>query len=306
MEVNNSGRAGYITNSTLVSKKYETGKNPSFTQSAETNALGDQQAQASSTVSISGRALMVSRLFGSDAEEPPVLSSVRGNGEYMGVLPHHFLTHDDRNLLADIYEFAQKQGADLRHVDMLATDLGSYRKYDNGSLMGNFNDGQQYDSEGRLTTVSFTDADATTAEHIQNSDAFSSTRIDQGFLRYTLDPGHGIGRSSNFEFLEQMVSRFSTKGNDTTPLDPKFSTFAYNENNYIMHTADEVTLNIPRDTSSAEEDTSREALMADAKALPQQLNQSLLEAFIGKNDEKPTERSFIIKLFDWLKPPANK
>lgn len=61
-----------------------------------------------------------------------------------------------------------------------------------------------------------------------------------------------------------------------------------------------------RSNSSAEEDISREALMADAKALPQQLNQSLLEAFIGKNDEKPTERSFIMKMFDWLKPPANK
>ncbi|BBI49478.1 hypothetical protein HORIV_18990 [Vreelandella olivaria] len=61
-----------------------------------------------------------------------------------------------------------------------------------------------------------------------------------------------------------------------------------------------------RKTSNAEEDTSREALMADAKALPQQLNQSLLEVFIGKNDENPTERSFIMKLFDWLKPSANK
>lgn len=61
-----------------------------------------------------------------------------------------------------------------------------------------------------------------------------------------------------------------------------------------------------RSNSSAEEDISREALMADANALPQQLNQSLLEAFIGKNDEKLTERSFIMNMFDWLKPPANK
>ena len=302
----NSVGSRYLDSSTMTPEKHEAGKNASFTQSEDTNVINNKQAQASSTVSISGRALMISRLFGSDTEEPPVLSSVRGNGEYMGVLPHHFLTHDDRNLLADMYELAQEQGADLRHVDILATDLGSYRKYDNGSLKGNFNDGHQYDSEGRLTTVSFTDEDATTAERIQNSDAISSTRIDKGFLSYILDPGHSIGRSSDFEFLEQMVSRFSTSGNNTTPLAPKFSTFAYNENNYIMHTADEVTLNIPRDTSSAEEGTSREALMADAKALPQQINQSLLEAFIGKHDEKATERSFIMKLFDWLKPSANK
>ncbi|MBT2788944.1 MULTISPECIES: hypothetical protein [unclassified Halomonas] len=302
----NSVGSRYLDSSTMTPKTYEAGKKASFTENKNTNVINDKQAQASSTVSISGRALMIAKLFGSGAKEPPVLPSVRTNGDYLGVSPQHFLTHEDRNLLADMYELAQEQGADLKYVSMLAGDLGSYRQHDNGSMMGNFNDGHQYDSEGRLTTVSFTDADAATAERIQNSDAISSTRIDKGFLSYILDPGYSIGRSSNFEFLEQMVSRFSTNDNDTSPLDPKFSTFAYNENKYIMHTADEVTLNIPRDTSSAEEDTSREALMADAKDLPQRLNLSLLEAFIGKNDEKPSERSFLTKLFDWLKPSANK
>ncbi|GEN28284.1 hypothetical protein HVA01_19300 [Halovibrio variabilis] len=222
------------------------------------------------------------------------------------MLPPHFLTQDDRNLLAEIYEFTQEQGADLKHVDRLATDLGWYRKCNDGVAVANFNDGRSYDLEGRVRTASFTDADAATVDRIQSSGDISSTRLDKGFLNYILDPGYGFTHSSDFEFLEQMVSRFSTNGSDTTPLDPKFPNFAYKANNYVIHTSDEPAADFFRETSNAEEDASREALMADAKALPQQLNQSLLEAFIGKNDEKPTERSFIMKMFDWLKPSANK
>ncbi|SJN14463.1 hypothetical protein CZ787_15270 [Halomonas citrativorans] len=276
--------------------------------SKRTNDVRMPQPSESTSVSLSGKALLLSRLFLTEdiTSEPPVLPGSKGMNEFGMMLPHNFLTQDDRNLLADMYEFSQEQGADLKHVDRLAMDLGQYRKRNDGAAVTNFNNGSSYDLEGRVRTASFTDEDAATVERIQSSGDISSTRLDKGFLNYILDPGYGFTHSSDFEFLEQMVSRFSTKGNDTIPLDPKFSTFAYNENNYIMHTADEVTLNIPRDTSNAVKDTSREALVADAKALPQQLNQSLLEAFIGKNDEKPTERSLIMKLFDWLKPPATK
>ena len=301
----NSVGSRYLDSSTMTPEKHEAGKNASFTQSEDTNVINNKQAQASSTVSISGRALMISRLFGSDTEEPPVLSSIRGNGEYLGVLPQHFLKESDRILLSEMYELGYEEGVDLKHVDQLARDLGRYRKHDNGSTLMSFNEGS-YDLQGRKQTVSFTKKDADTAERILSGSELNSTRLDQGFIKWRLEPGYSFNRSSDLDFLEQIVSRFSTNANNTTPLDPKFSTFAYNENNYIMHTADEVTLNIPRDTSSAEEGTSREALMADAKALPQQINQSLLEAFIGKHDEKATERSFIMKLFDWLKPSANK
>lgn len=276
--------------------------------SKRTDNVRTPQSNESTSVSISGKALLLSRLFltGDITSEPPVLSGSKGMNEYGMMLPHHFLTQDDRNLLADIYEFAQEQGADLKHVDRLAMDLGTYRKRNDGAAVANFNDGRSYDLEGRVRTASFTDADAATVDRIQSSDDISSTRLDKGFLNYILDPGYGFTHSSDFEFLEQMVSRFSTNGSDTTPLDPKFSSFAYKANNYVIHTSDEPAADFVRKTSNAEEDTSREALMADAKVLPQQINQSLLEAFIGKNDEKATERSFIMKLFDWLKPSANK
>ncbi|MBT2774913.1 hypothetical protein J7J47_22060 [Halomonas sp. ISL-60] len=266
------------------------------------------QSSESTSVSISGKALLLSRLFLTEdiTSEPSVLPGTKGMNEYGMMLPHHFLTQDDRTLLADMYEFAQEQGADLKHVDRLAWDMGLYRQRNNGEAVANFNDGRSYDLEGRVRTASFTDADATTVERIQSSGDISSTRLDQGFLNYILDPGYGFTHSSDFEFLEQMVSRFSTNGNDTTPLDSKFSTFVYKANNYIIHTSDEPAAEFVRNTSNIEEDTSREALMADAKALPQRINQSLLEAFMGKNDEKATERSFITKLFDWLKPSANK
>lgn len=276
--------------------------------SKRTDNVKTPQPSESTSVSISGKALLLSRLFLTEdiTSEPPVLSGSKGMNEYGMMLPHNFLTQDDRNLLAEMYEFAQEQGADLKHVDRLAMDLGTYRKRNDGAAVANFNDGRSYDLEGRVRTASFTDADAATVDRIQSSGDISSTRLDKGFLNYILDPGYGFTHSSDFEFLEQMVSRFSTNGSDTTtPLDPKFSNFAYKANNYVIHTSDEPAADFVRNTSNAEEETSREALMADAKALPQQLNQSLLEAFIGKNDEKPTERSFIMKLFDWLKPPAN-
>lgn len=266
------------------------------------------QPSESTSVTISGKALLLSRFFLTEdiTSEPPVLPGSKGMNEYGMMLPHNFLTHDDRNLLADMYEFAQDQGADLKHVDRLAMDLGTYRKRNDGAAVTNFNNGGSYDLEGRVRTVSFTDEDAATVERIQSSGDISSTKLDKGFLNYILDPGYGFTHSSDFEFLEQMVSRFSTNGDDTTPLDPKFSTFVYKANNYVIHTTDEPAAEFVRNTSSAEEETSYEALIADAKDLPQWLNQSLLEAFIGKNDEKFNERGFLPKLFDWLKPPANK
>ncbi|BBI49479.1 hypothetical protein HORIV_19000 [Vreelandella olivaria] len=200
------------------------------------------QASDSTSVTISGKALLLSRLFLTEdiTSEPPVLPGSKGMNEYGMMLPHNFLTQDDRNLLAEMYEFAQEQGTDLKHVDRLAWDIGLYRQRNNGEAIANFNDGRSYDLEGRVRTASFTDADAATVDRIQNSGDISSTRLDKGFLNYILDPGYGFTHSSDFEFLEQMVSRFSTNGSDTTtPLDTKFSNFAYKANNYVIHTSDE-------------------------------------------------------------------
>lgn len=311
--------SAYIQNSGQVPNKPEIGStaaNLERTEEAETPLPAE-----STSVTISGRALMLSRLFLTEdiTNEPPVLPGSQGMSlEYGTMLPYHFLTQDDRSLLAEMYEFAQEQGADLKHVDRLAWDLGGYRKTDNGRTMANFNDGRSYDLEGRVRTVSFTDKDAATAQRILGNDAINSTQLDRGFLRYILDPGHGFTHGSDFEFLEQMVIKFSYRGSETTSLDARFSTFVNNENNYILHTADEITLqpfepditNVNGVWTVTEKGAAAGITLDQVTGTSQhstatsaglEQNRSILDAFFGKRDEKATEQSPLSRLFELLK-----
>nr|WP_163503197.1 hypothetical protein [Halomonas socia] len=290
----------YIASATLTSVKHEAGKDASLTQSTEVNIRGDKQAQEISTVTLSGRAIMASRLFSSESGEPPVLPSIRTNGEYMGMLPQHFLTESDRSLISEMYELAYEEGVDLQYVDQLARDLGHYRKHDDGSMRGSFNE-SSYDLQGRKQTVSFTEKDAATAERILSGSALSSTRLDQGFIRWRLDPGQGFNLSSNHDFLEQMVIQFSSRANEVAELGSKFSTHVWVENNYILHTADEVTLHRPGvSEASTEEDQAKEALES-FQISKHGLNERLLEGFFGKSEAKSTEQNLLSRLFDLLK-----
>lgn len=161
-------------------------KSASVTSTAESNQ--------STSVSLSGRAIMLSRLFGTQNSntEPPVVSGVNGMDlKHIGMSPQNFLTTSDRALLSDMYEYAQQQGADLQNVDQLAYALGTYRQSNDGRSMSSFNGGNSFDLEGHQLTVSFNEKDAATAARILNGDAINSTKLDQGFLRYTLDPGYG-------------------------------------------------------------------------------------------------------------------
>ena len=183
-----------------------------------------------STAAGVGRALMLSRLFGTENNgvEPPVISGVNGMDlKHIGMSPLNFLTTSDRALLSDMYQFSQQQGADLQNVDHLAFALGDYRQSNNGRAIYNFNNGNNFDFEGHLRTVSFNEKDTATAARILNGDAINSTRLDQGFLRYTLDPGNGaLSNTSDFEFMEQMVIKFSDTGAEQISLPSKFSSFS--------------------------------------------------------------------------------
>ena len=172
-----------------------------------------------------GRDLMVSRLF--FGLEPGVSDGAQGMSvANMGRFPYEFLTRDDRNLLSQMYAYTQEQGADLAFVDRLANELGEYRKHDNGRLLGNFNSGHNYDAQGYQLTVSFNDKDAATVARILNGTSINSTLIDRGFLNFILDPGFGaIGNSSSFEFLEQMVTKFSDEGAMQAALGSQFDTY---------------------------------------------------------------------------------
>jgi hypothetical protein len=204
-------------------------------------------------VSISGQALMLSRLFGSTDpnDAPPVETGVSLSTE--GDSVYNFLTEDDRNTLSDMYAYAQQQGASLQYVDDIAHDLGVYREF--GSVTGNTNSVGTYDASGHAITYSFTDQDAVAAQNILGGDAINSTRLDPGFLKFELDPGYMANHAANFDFLEQMVNHFSGAGANTQQsLDSKFSTFVPNgESNFVTNVSSEVVFQAPQpDTTNTD------------------------------------------------------
>lgn len=185
-------------------------------------AVSNATASAPSTsVSLSGKAIMLSRLFGTnDPNATPAVMSGIGKD---GVLSVYYLTESDRTLVSDMYAYAQQQGADLQYVDSLALTLSVYRYHDNGRLLGGFD---SFDAQGHKLTSSYSPADTEIANRILNGDAINSTRLDHGFLRQILDPSYALGNASNMGFMEQMVVKFSDKGAANMSLDPKFSTYS--------------------------------------------------------------------------------
>ena len=125
-----------------MSKKNENLTNTTGHRSISVTGTAD--SNQSTSVSLSGRAIMLSRLFGTQNSntEPPVMSGVNGMDlKHIGMSPQNFLTTSDRALLSDMYEYAQQQGADLQNVDQLAYALGTYRQSNNGRSMSSFNGG---------------------------------------------------------------------------------------------------------------------------------------------------------------------
>jgi len=184
-------------------------------------------------VSISGRALLLQRVFDvkDPAMEPPVKSRDAAGSFFMP--DHLFLTHDDRDLLARIYEFAQEQNADLKFVDNLIFSLSGYRFHRDGRTIGAHNEGQ-FDLEGHQVTHHFTERDAATAKRILASEALQTTELDKGFiLRITNENYSGINHN-HFEFMEQVINRFSAKGAEMPPLGEAFVKYEPIYNNFIM------------------------------------------------------------------------
>jgi hypothetical protein len=214
---------------------------------AAPSAVSPAPAQGTS-VTLSGQAIMLARLFNitDPSAMPPVLSGVNGMDQnHIGLSPVNFLTQSDRSLVSNMYGYAKQQGADLRYVDDIASELGNYRQHNDGRMTGNFNSGNNFDLAGHQMTVNFNAQDSTTAASILNGNAINSTQIDQGFLRYTLDPGLGaLSDIGSMQFLQQMVTKFSDEGNANMMLDPKFSTYIpVSINDKVVFTASKEILN---------------------------------------------------------------
>lgn len=159
-----------------------------------------EDAKSIQNISISGRALMLSRLFNQNNEntETPVETNTTDSAITGSKSIVHWLTNEDRTTLEKAYEYADSNGIDLRYVDDLASDMAMYR-YTKSVTRGDI-----YDLEGHKVTFDFTDADRNVADRIRNSAAANETRIDRGFLEWVLDsskPNHAV----KFEFLELMV-----------------------------------------------------------------------------------------------------
>lgn len=199
---------------------------PITSASATSSAIPAQDT----SVTLGGRALMLARLFNTkDANAaPPVMSGVNGmDKDHVGMSPANFLTQSDRALVSNMYAFAQQQGADLQYVDQIAYALGNYRQTNDGRTMSNFNNGMHLDSPGgHVLTVGFSAQDTATVASIQNGNAINSTQLDHGFLSYLLDPGNGaLSYAGDWEFMQQMVVKFSDEGAADMRLDPKFATY---------------------------------------------------------------------------------
>ncbi|MCQ9471658.1 hypothetical protein NRB15_15070 [Pseudomonas alliivorans] len=185
-----------------------------------------------STVSISGEALLRQRLF--HITDPNRAVPVLGKAECGGLHSRvEFLTRDDRQLLGDVYEWAQEQGADLKYVDDLGLRLASYREADNGRMMVRENTGRSYDGEGHKLYLSFTDKDAASAKRILEGDALKTTRLDRGFVRFITDKDYGAINHNDFDFMEQVINRFSNGKDESQPLTPRFAKYEYLKNNFV-------------------------------------------------------------------------
>ncbi|WP_122572753.1 hypothetical protein [Pseudomonas viridiflava] len=185
-----------------------------------------------STVSISGEALLRQRLFHITDPNRALPVFVKMERGALGSRVD-FLTGNDRQLLGNVYEWAQQQGADLKYVDDLGFRLASYRELDDGRIMVRENTGHSYDGEGHKLYLSFTDKDAASAKRILESDALKTTRLDHGFVRFITDKDYGAMSHNDFDFMEQVIGRFSNGKDEPQPLTPGFAKYERLKDNYV-------------------------------------------------------------------------
>ncbi|MDB6141393.1 MAG: hypothetical protein JWP80_437, partial [Pseudomonas sp.] len=192
-----------------------------------------------SKVSISGQALLKQRIFdGAEPRHRPL--SVANTSASLFMNSADFLTRQDCQLLGEVYAFAQEGGADLQFVDNLGFSLADYRSLHNGERMGPHNNGTAFDSKGHMVSYTFSDKDAVTVKRILASDALKTTQLDQGFIRFQTDIAYAANTYTHYEFMEQVINKFSAKGTDVAPLDASFSRYEHNKRTGIEHLSKEV------------------------------------------------------------------
>ena len=158
--------------------------------------------QESATVSISGRATMLSRLFHSDGSVEPRIETTTTTRNTSGSV-YNFLTKSDREMLSTVYEYASANGIDPLKVDGLAFDLGAYRMAGAGGPMDTA--GKLYDPQGDPFIPEFNAEDEAVAQRVLTSKAMGDTLIDRGFLEAVFSPTRMSVHASDFSFLENIA-----------------------------------------------------------------------------------------------------
>lgn len=172
--------------------------------------------------SISGKTLLLSRVLRclDPKIEPTVINEF--NDTTRKSPDAQFLTTTDRNLLGNVYEYAQQQNVDLGYVDQLAGVLGQFRKSKNSEQMSMVDiavipeQTKKYD---------YTDTDKAIIKRIMDSEAFKTSHLDPDFIRHAVDSKYAHIRHTDFNFLEVVVNKFSADGEKTAPLGNRFSRF---------------------------------------------------------------------------------
>lgn len=178
------------------------------------NALSSTPSSASTQVSLSGKAIMLSRLWritDPSTSAPKVASSVTSN--MLTGNSYDFLSTSDRKFLEKVYDYAQNKNIDLTEVDNLASDMAAYRMLyaTNGPGLSAIGPGNIFTMDGKEIVYAFNESDYYTSERIKADSALNSTEVDSGFLRYALDPWQNSVHAVNFKFLERVVIDFSAE-----------------------------------------------------------------------------------------------
>lgn len=210
---------------------------PTVSDSTGAAAYASTSAQSTATqgdsVTLSGEAIMLSRLYGGSEKGIPATPLV-GSKDVGAADPVMWLNADDRSALSDLYGYAQQTGADLHYVDDIAFQLAYYRQTA-GTVVSNWTTNPMYDMEGHRLTSSFSDKDVASAKVIQTNS--NNTKLDKGFLNYILDQGYGQNHIMNFQFLEKFVTDGSSANNTNSNL-TEFGTYAVNPRSIVTASKD--------------------------------------------------------------------
>jgi len=194
---------------------------------SDTATAASATASPSTQVTISGEAMMLSRLFNTDDPNANPVIHYSSEPILQGVSTYSYLNASDRTFVSKLYEYAQQNGIDPLNVDYFAFDVGVYRSTEHILAHAPYD----YDKQGNPVVRTFNVNDEAIAQNIYTSKALNDTEVNHGFLKFMLDPGWHPVHATDFKFLQEVVFGFSASGEAADPnakpvVRPKASDFA--------------------------------------------------------------------------------